>query len=125
MGARSSGIFPKYASWVDAANIIPEDGTVHELKFLEHSEEIHVLTYVTTAGDAGDQPQAPAIKLVACDADGNNEVEILTIDTTSVGKKVQVRSGYELQGVATGYVKLVAEPAAGTAIAPRAQVSLF
>lgn len=118
MAARSTGMFPKVAAWVDTATTLPSDGSLLEVPNLKHSAAVTFVAFVTTAGTAGDQAAAPHIEV----RDENDKV-LATIPGDAAGKFTFVRSGIELGDVTK--VKAVVVGEAGTATAPAAQVSIF
>lgn len=107
MAARSSGMFPRKAAWVDAATLIPANGDALTVPNLMHSGEVTVIAYFSN------------------DAVGSVEVtlgsEVITLDASAQRdrKVMKVRSGYEL-GAVTSVTQDQTGLTAGTC-----QVSIF
>ena len=107
MAARSSGMFPRKAAWVDAETLIPADGSALTVPDLQHSGEVTLIAYFSA------------------DAVGSVEVTLGTETVTLAAadqrdrKVMKVRSGYEL-----GSVTSVSQDQSGLS-AGTAQVSLF
>ena len=47
MGARSSGMFPRYATWVDEAALL-SPGVAKAVPNLQHSAEVHFVAYFSS-----------------------------------------------------------------------------
>ena len=107
MAARSSGMFPRTAAWVDSETIIPADGTALTVPDLQHSGEVTLIAYFSS------------------DAVGSVEVtlgtEVVTLAAADQRdrKVMKIRSGYEL-----GSVTSVTQDQSGLS-AGTAQVSIF
>ena len=107
MGARSSGMFPRKAAWVDAATIIPADGSSLTVPNLKHSGEVTIVAFFSS-----DAVGSVAVTL-------GSETVTLAASDERLGKVIKVRSGYEL-GDVTEVSQDQASLSAGTA-----QVSIF
>ena len=107
MAARSSGMFPRKAAWVDAETIIPADGSALTVPDLQHSGEVTIIAYFS----------ADAVGSVSVDL-GGTTVTLAAADQRD-RKVIKVRSGYEL-GSVTSVTQDQASLSAGTA-----QVSIF
>ena len=107
MAARSSGMFPRKAAWVDAATIIPADGSALTVPNLQHSGEVTLVAYFSD-----DAAGSIAVTL------GSETVTLAAADQRDK-KVIKVRSGYEL-GPVTSVTADYALLSAGSA-----QVSIF
>lgn len=107
MAARSSGMFPVRAAWVDAETIIPANGDTLEVPNLMHSGEVTFIAFFS----------ADAVGSVTVTAGGTTVV--LDAADQKDHKVIKVRSGYEL-GSVTEVSQDQAALSAGTA-----QVSIF
>ena len=105
MAARSSGMFPIRAAWVDAATLIPANGDALTVPNLKHSGEVTVVAYFSA-----DATGSVAVTLGS---------EVMTIAAAPGEKVIKVRSGIEL-GDVTSVSQDQASLTAGTA-----QVSIF
>ena len=107
MAARSSGMFPIRAAWVDAETIIPADGSALTVPDLQHSGEVNIVAYFSS-----DAVGSVTVTL------GTETVTLAAADQRN-SKVIKVRSGYEL-GSVTEVTADYASLSAGTA-----QVSIF
>ena len=87
MAARSSGMFPRRAAWVDAATLIPADGSALAVPNLQHSGEVTLIAYFSD----------DAVGFVAVTL--GSEVVTLAAGDQRDKKVIKVRSGYELGSV--------------------------
>ena len=107
MAARSSGMFPRKAAWVDAATIIPADGSALTVPDLQHSGEVTLIAYFSS-----DAVGSVDVTL------GSETITLAAADQRN-SKVMKVRSGYEL-GSVTEATQDQASLSAGSA-----QVSIF
>ena len=108
MGARSTGIFPVKAGWVDTATILPSNGNDLTVPDLGHSGEITYLAYFSDNANGSVEVQ-----------DGDDNTLVTLTAPTGGGKVFAVRSGIETGSITT--IKLISTSlAAGTV-----QVSVF
>lgn len=84
MAARSTGMFPKYAAWVDTATILPANGDPLEVPNLQHSAEVHFVAYFSADAEGYVEVYSGVTSLVKLTAPAGG------------GKVIAVRSGYEL-----------------------------
>ena len=87
MAARSSGMFPRKAAWVDAATIIPADGSALTVPDLQHSGEVTLIAYFSS-----DAVGSVDVTL------GSETITLAAADQRN-SKVMKVRSGYELGSV--------------------------
>lgn len=86
MGARSSGMYPRKAAWVDEETTLPSDGSALTVPNLQHSDEVTFVAFYS----------ADAAGSVTVAAGSTN----ITLAAPSGGGKVfAVRSGIELGSV--------------------------
>lgn len=107
MAARSSGMFPVRAAWVDAETIIPAGGSALTVPDLQFSSEVTIVAFFS----------ADAVGSVTVDLGGT--AVVLAASDQKDQKVIKVRSGYEL-GSVTSVTQDQASLSAGTA-----QVSIF
>lgn len=111
MAARSSGMFPKHAAWVDLATLLPADGSDLSVPPLNHSGTVHFLAYFS----------ADAVGSVTVELSNGYQV-VLDADGERNRKVIAVRSGYEIgdMGATPTAKRINTNLSAGTA-----QVSVF
>lgn len=107
MAARSSGMFPRKAAWVDAATLIPANGDALTVPNLQHSGEVTLVAFFSN-----DAAGSVAVTL-------GSEVITLAVADQRDNKVIKVRSGYEL-GPVTSVTQDQGNLSSGTC-----QVSLF
>jgi len=106
--ARSSGIFPKKAAWVDLETTFPADATLIAVPNLQHSDLVTFVAYFS----------ATAVGSVVVQRPDNSVIATLTAPAGG-GKVIVARGGLEIGSVTS--VKLIRTGlTAGTA-----RVSLF
>ena len=93
MGARSTGIFPRVATWVDAETLFTATDTFKEVPNLQHSAEVHFVAYFSADAEGS---------VIVTTNNGYNVVLSAT-DERGVDLKVyKVRAGYEIGDMSVG-----------------------
>lgn len=93
MAARSSGMFPRVATWVDAETLFTATDATKEVPNLQHSSEVHFVAYFS-AGAAGS---------VTVTTNNGYVVELAATDERGTDLKVyKVRAGYEIGDMSVG-----------------------
>lgn len=107
MGARSTGMFPRYATWVDEETLLV-DGVAKTVPNLHHSAEVHFVCYFS----------ADAAGSATVTLDNGYVVDFAPTDLRNPDglKVVKVRAGYEIgdatvatldaSGITTGTVQV-------------------
>lgn len=93
MGARSSGMFPRVATWVDAETLFTATDNTKEVPNLQHSSEVHFVVFFS----------ADAVGSVTATTNNGYSVELAATDERGVDLKVyKVRAGYEIGDMSVG-----------------------
>lgn len=112
MTARSTGIFPRKAGWVDEATLLPADGSNLAVPNLRHYGEVYFLAFFS----------ADAVGSVVIEkADGTDLVTITA--PAGGGRRLLMRDGFEI-GQLFGDVETIKLNDAGLT-AGTVQVSVF
>ena len=120
---RSSGVFPRYATWVDKETILST--TAKKVPNLKHSKTV---TFVVFVEEAAARATGTATNVALPTAkiqykSGTDYKDLLTIPTEKVGRHVFVRSGYELGDMTE--LKITESTAATGTTKAKYQVSFF
>ena len=117
MGARSSGMFPRVATWVDAETLFTAAAPAKDIPNLQHSAEVHFVAYFS----------ADAVGSVKVTLNNGYEVELAATDERGVDLKVyKVRAGYEIGDMSVGGTQTPAASVDFTGLtAGSAEVSIF
>ena len=87
MAARSTGIFPRVATWVDAETLFTATDNVKEVPNLQHSAEVHFVAYFSADAEGS----------VTVTTNNGFTVDLAATDDRGVDLKVyKVRAGYEI-----------------------------